>query len=699
MGRHVAVLIGVGHYRKMRRLPGAINGARQMAAWARTAGYEVVLMTDETCDRQRSTPVVVNVGSIYAVIEDLIDAGDVERLLIYYAGHGQSRGTLNDCWMLPPGGSVPGRSVNVDLTVNYARSSGIEHVIFISDACRTSARGHLQDLAGESLFPIPGARRGGTAVDLFWATGNFESAQEVQSTPETANGVFTDVLLEALRGRAPDALTLDHEGRRLIVPRQLEAYLKNAVPRACGERDLDVQEPSSLVTSPFPPAVIAVLPAPATVHLEYTFSLPSTAQGELVVERLDHDLDPVGPPLWRWPPPEQAHVGDEGQVVARLSVPPGTLHRLRAEPPWRLRGLDSESRTAVADVHVQVTVLRASDVEPSDRVRHGTVTYLMDLNGDRHDIAPCDGWFIVVTVDPSTGDWRSTRSRLREGGIPTPLPLPTRRGLRGSELPTWALDRDRMSLVSPGLIVHGARVIDVAGVDASERVTAVSGRLRWAITLTSSAPRSVVGVVRPVMVRTTAPACWLITAVLPNYVTRLVVGPTGMRSCQFAPVTGPRWSKDRWSEELRILDEAAVAFENGWWEVALDPVSAASRHLDDDGWPVNPTLALLRAYALFRRGRVEDLTVLSRRFVEDHGWKLRDLSVLLDLMAAPRTGSETAPVYPDFPLMTAGWALLPPDVPEWQSQARRALRPAAWATAVGGWHPPADSTAIVVRGN
>ncbi len=47
MARRVAVIIGIENTAGMRALPGAVQGAREMADWAQGEGWEVVYLTDE----------------------------------------------------------------------------------------------------------------------------------------------------------------------------------------------------------------------------------------------------------------------------------------------------------------------------------------------------------------------------------------------------------------------------------------------------------------------------------------------------------------------------------------------------------------------------------------------------------------------------------------------------------------------------
>ena len=85
MGRDVAVSIGVKNSSNLVPLPGAITGAKDFAAWADRNEFEVRLLTDENDQ-------VVDGKAIFDVINREISAGGVDRLFIFFAGHGVSLG-------------------------------------------------------------------------------------------------------------------------------------------------------------------------------------------------------------------------------------------------------------------------------------------------------------------------------------------------------------------------------------------------------------------------------------------------------------------------------------------------------------------------------------------------------------------------------------------------------------------------------
>ena len=149
----------------------------------------------------------------------------VEQLIVYFSGHGINSG-LFEQWLLSRAPVDPNAAVNVKGSEFGARFCGIEHVVFISDACRTAADSGIQAqrVAGGDIFP--NATPGGPekAVDQFFATQVGDPAFEVQTVAESTKrycAAYSTVLLKALRGETAEVIEAD-AGRGLVRPRPLK---------------------------------------------------------------------------------------------------------------------------------------------------------------------------------------------------------------------------------------------------------------------------------------------------------------------------------------------------------------------------------------------------------------------------------------------------------------------------------------------
>ncbi|MGH8906171.1 MAG: caspase family protein [Egibacteraceae bacterium] len=246
MARSVAVVVGVGNPRHLTPLPGAFTGSEDVARWAEGAGYVVHRLTDERGD--------VCVADVLKLIKAAVDAGDVERLIVFFAGHGVAKGTYDDFWLMSDGVDNPNEAVNLPATVARARTCGIPHVIIVSDACRTMAGKDAMGVLGGSIFPNRGIRAS-VQLDLFYAARSGDPAFELatDSDREKAFGLFTREFVEALLGRRPQALD-PIEGtppRWAITAPRLRDHLDQAVPLAASRIGVN-QWPDLIVGSSYP---------------------------------------------------------------------------------------------------------------------------------------------------------------------------------------------------------------------------------------------------------------------------------------------------------------------------------------------------------------------------------------------------------------------------------------------------------------
>jgi Caspase domain len=256
MGRQLALSIGIGSADGFRPLPGAVAGAAEFKVWAEAQGFEVLLFDDT------EGPVVAD--SPKTAIADAVEAGDVERLFIFFAGHGIGKGQWEDCWLLSHAMSNSDAAIDLARSLRMAHTCGIPHIAVFADACRTVPRGKLKDVHGQSLFPPTEYRAGrGAEVDRFYSTKSGDTSFELQPAGDddrlSAYGIYTRCLIAALSGREPAALTEVEGGRErfAVQSRELEAHLEEAVPEAVREVVERRQEPDAQAVTRWTPNVLA----------------------------------------------------------------------------------------------------------------------------------------------------------------------------------------------------------------------------------------------------------------------------------------------------------------------------------------------------------------------------------------------------------------------------------------------------------
>lgn len=229
MSKQVAVLIGVARAGKLPELQGAINDVKKFGVWAEAQGYEIHLISDE------GGPVTVD--AVKGLIKRLVDPGDVERMLLYFAGHGIQPTVNTAYWLLSNWENDSDEAINVTLSLANAKRSGIAQIAVFADACRSTAP-DAASVGGSSIFPKP---QMGMAKqpqwDQFFASRLGESAQDVAGTDHSKSyGIFSKCVMTALGGEAERAI--EHRAERVppraVTSDSLAAYLEGAVPDESG---------------------------------------------------------------------------------------------------------------------------------------------------------------------------------------------------------------------------------------------------------------------------------------------------------------------------------------------------------------------------------------------------------------------------------------------------------------------------------
>lgn len=220
-----AVVIGVDKPGNLTPLHAAKSGALSVAAWLKTEGFDVKVFVDDRAP--------VTVGDVFTAINGFVQAGTLDQLVIYFAGHGFISGTLSEFWMLSGAPQNPNEAVSLTESCKYAEESGIPNVVFISDACRSLASDlGIQRTQGGVLFPSKKGPQKMADVDQFLAARIGSSAYEVAPAgdPSLAQGIFTGCFLEAFKKPYPSMVELV-EGRLVVPNRRLKKYLATEVPK------------------------------------------------------------------------------------------------------------------------------------------------------------------------------------------------------------------------------------------------------------------------------------------------------------------------------------------------------------------------------------------------------------------------------------------------------------------------------------
>lgn len=253
--KRAAVVIGVDKTGTLPKLRDAASSATRVAAWARAQGIDAVeLLTDADGP--------VEVSQVKKAIRGMVDAGVYHQLLVFFAGHGVNR-QRQEYWMLSGAPDDSQEAVNLAGSSALAMTSGIPHVIFISDACRTAAEGiQAQSVAGSEIFPNIEGNTG--TVDQFFACELGRPSHELRDPNVTAaefSALYTNEMLPALSGARSEVVEWDAVNAQVghVHLRPLRDYLSKAVTNRLKGLALQtkvIQVPTAIIASD-PPAWIA----------------------------------------------------------------------------------------------------------------------------------------------------------------------------------------------------------------------------------------------------------------------------------------------------------------------------------------------------------------------------------------------------------------------------------------------------------
>jgi hypothetical protein len=259
-----AIVIGVNKVGNLTRLTAAVDGAKQFKAWAASQGYQVFEHYD--------TENPVTYQNIRDDVNTIVRSRKCERLIIFFSGHGKWQGPGTEKWLLSNAAEEPTEAINLNPSAFAAQGSGIEHLVFISDACRSVVIDpKISYVNGASLFS-GGDSDIDTHVDIIYSTQAGDLSYEVRSPQdgETAFGVFTKCLLRGLEGNVSNILTpfpdKDNIQKNVVESIHLYKYLKDAVQEELFKiNKLIKQRPQSQIVSRLP-QYLAEFPLPTAAN-------------------------------------------------------------------------------------------------------------------------------------------------------------------------------------------------------------------------------------------------------------------------------------------------------------------------------------------------------------------------------------------------------------------------------------------------
>lgn len=254
--KRALVAIGVDRLKKTVEFPslnGAARGAREMAQWGNEQGMDVTLFTDEDGG-------TISISQVFNAIDEIVGSGAYSQLVVYFSGHGVLVSPEAEVWLLSEAVGNPNEAINVGGSITAARQSGIPHLVFISDACRSLPQSlSVGMLSPGRIFSTPGGRRPrGPEIDVFYAALPGDPAYELRPGDAGRNfqGLLTKCLLGGLEGAPISVIDEVNEGgkqKHVVASRRLKNHLEIAVPDAAAAESITLnQYPDIRVESALP---------------------------------------------------------------------------------------------------------------------------------------------------------------------------------------------------------------------------------------------------------------------------------------------------------------------------------------------------------------------------------------------------------------------------------------------------------------
>lgn len=277
-----ALVVGIDNYPK-HPLTGCVNDAIAMGGILETLGngdpnFSVIALTSQ--DQE------VGSEALHAAVARLF-SGDAETVLFYFAGHGIINRETNTGYIVAQDGRPGGWGMSLAEILAHANKAypKIKSSVIILDSCYSGYAGEVAGLANEAVSVI------GTGVTILTASHREGVAEE-----GIKHGLFTEIILDGLRGGAADILgnvtpaalyslvdqTLGPWGQRPVYKANVQTFvtLREVAPKISKEflRELPTlfpDEATELKLNPsfepardnVPPEIRAIPPNPENVRI------------------------------------------------------------------------------------------------------------------------------------------------------------------------------------------------------------------------------------------------------------------------------------------------------------------------------------------------------------------------------------------------------------------------------------------------
>lgn len=233
-------------------LPGAITSANRLRIWAEDEGYKVLYLADDVFDK-------IDVQLVRQEVSRFVNNNFIDRLVVYFAGHGIVRSLSNQFWLLTEAAKDLQEGIDVDsfqkglLKCNIGNNDFAGQLCIIGDACRNIARDAIEFLGDPILTSTERTNRN-IQLDRFLSTrlGGY-SFQINEIGNQSAYCLFSEVMLSALRGEVKEAIETEfHKFKPVVTNHKLADYLEKEVKnRAAAIQEEMMPDVSPAIRPPY----------------------------------------------------------------------------------------------------------------------------------------------------------------------------------------------------------------------------------------------------------------------------------------------------------------------------------------------------------------------------------------------------------------------------------------------------------------
>jgi hypothetical protein len=213
-------------------LPGAITASERMAAWAAANGYIPVRIND--ADYPEVTIDLLR-GEITAAIKEVTDRAVLRRLVIFFAGHGASLGIDDQNWLLSKWKQRSSEVVNIASLLRALEYHGPQQVTIIGDACQEFSATFME-LVGGPVLDTTDEEKKGFELDKFFPVDAGSKAFMIKAKGGgKAFCLFTEVMLDALEGDAPEQYFETDKNGRHVTSQKIAQFLTENLEKEAGK--------------------------------------------------------------------------------------------------------------------------------------------------------------------------------------------------------------------------------------------------------------------------------------------------------------------------------------------------------------------------------------------------------------------------------------------------------------------------------